>query len=137
MIKIADLSFETAMARIWKDPSDDSDCWRISVSGVPSNILGEEWRPRFYWEDLRVPGVVASEGLPDREVRWGSVDIDKFEANPMLFVFEHLPVSEGHLRFGALTSTEIEISIVGLCDVYFGEYSTDLPFEVKANLRFE
>ena len=104
--------------------------WTLEIEAKPQEFDDELWTPRLYHQGVTMNARTAEE-LQGMSTSWKH-KTDASYAHPelgLLYVFGHHDVYDATLSFGCLHAGLIEVSWIGLCDVFWDDdYMTRVPF---------
>jgi hypothetical protein len=147
---IRDLPFEIAEAGIrctigdphWLETygggGDVQPVWALDCQAVRKRVLGYDWAPHAYQENLYLP-IRDWRQLAGQTVRWSQAwDDEHDEANGGFYVFEHEDIPDGVLRFIEWRDLDIRLDWSGHCDIHFDDdYDEGVPFRIDAWAAFD
>jgi hypothetical protein len=142
--RVKDLHFEISEA-VLKAHISDTLRWSISIRATypEGRILGEQWEPRAYSEDIvPISGKTLHywSDIMGQTVEWDDC-CDPMIGDPIasLRVFEHLDIYKSRLVIGSLIAPNtLAIDWQARCDVFFGDdCGRDLELSIQTAVRFE
>ena len=140
MFKIADQIFEIKEAEFFAHLGIGENGWAISwnleFSAKERDIDGMPWQPKLSSHAFsnQLPDLYS---LASSEIRLADLD-EEDEPLFMFYLFEHEPVRNVMLKFGAWEGITIPIRFTGVADLYVDEkYGENVPFEISMTLPFE
>jgi|EndMetStandDraft_4_1072995.scaffolds.fasta_scaffold163702_1 hypothetical protein len=139
MLRIADQAFpfeETQfLAYVSPGQAGWQVTWRFEFQGIQREIDGADWRPKVSSHALEVAFPPLLE-LPGFGVE---LALSEDEEPPfILYVFEHEPLLNGRVEFGAWNDGKIHFLLVGTADVLADEkYGAELPVQIECELPFD